>query len=91
MNIKILEHTDRKVRMLLEGEGHTFINALVTEILQDPAVDVAKYRLEFEFSDPELLVTTKGGKEPLKVIDEACTHIGKYCDTIMKNIVKDLK
>lgn len=90
MNIKILELTEKKVRMHLEGEGHTFMNALVSEILEDPAVDVAKYKLEFEFSDPELLVTTKDGKKPLLVIDEACCRISGYCDEIM-NSISDIK
>ena len=88
MNIKILELTDRKVRMLLEGEGHTFLNALVNEILLDPDVDVAKYKLEFEFSDPELLVTTLGKKKPLVIIDEACSRIIQYCNELSKNIIE---
>ena len=53
-----------KARLLVQGEGHTFMNALTDEILRDPSVDVAKYFIEFQFSDPELLVTTKGKKDP---------------------------
>lgn len=64
MNIKVLELEEDKARLVIQGEGHTFMNLLTQEILKDPDVDVARYLIEFQFSDPELLVTTNGKKEP---------------------------
>ncbi|MDD1703453.1 MAG: DNA-directed RNA polymerase subunit L, partial [Methanoregula sp.] len=60
MIVKVLELEKDKARLVIQGEGHTFMNALVEELITDPDVDVAKYTIEFQFSDPELLVTTKG-------------------------------
>lgn len=86
MNIKILELEKNKARILIEGEGHTFMNALTEEILRDPDVDVAKYLIKFQFSDPELLVTTRGKRDPLDVIRNACSRLSGYCDELLENI-----
>jgi DNA-directed RNA polymerase subunit L len=86
MDIKILEREGDKVRMVLKGQGHTFMNALTEEILSDPAVDVAKYVIKYQFSDPELLVTTKEGKDPLLVVREACSRITAQCDDLIEQV-----
>ncbi|HOS81266.1 MAG TPA: DNA-directed RNA polymerase subunit L [Methanolinea sp.] len=86
MNIKILELTKDKVKLLIQGEGHTFMNVLTEEILTDPDVDVAKYLIKFQFSDPELLVTTNGKKDPLQAITEACQRISRTCDDLLGSL-----
>lgn len=86
MNIKVLELEKDKARLIIQGEGHTFMNALTEEILKDPDVDVARYVIEFQFSDPELLVTTKGKRGPLTVIKDACERISGYCDECLSQV-----
>ena len=88
MIVKVIEQENNKVRLVIQGEGHTFMNALIDEILRDPSVDVAKYMIEFQFSDPELLVTTKGKKDPFVVIRDACKRLSKNCDKLMKGLQK---
>lgn len=88
MIVKVLELEKDKVRLVIQGEGHTFMNALVEEILQDPDVDVARYLIEFQFSDPELLVTTKNKKNPIPIIKKACKRITGHCDELLKGIKK---
>jgi DNA-directed RNA polymerase subunit L len=88
MIVKVLELEKDKVRLIIQGEGHTFMNALVEEILSDPDVDVARYMIEFQFSDPELLVTTKSKKNPLPIIKKACQRISDHCDSLVKGIKK---
>jgi DNA-directed RNA polymerase subunit L len=88
MIVKVLELEKDKVRLTIQGEGHTFMNALVEELLSDPDVDVAKYMIEFQFSDPELLVTTKGKKNPLPVIKKACKRISGHCNELIKDLKK---
>jgi DNA-directed RNA polymerase subunit L len=89
MNIKILELGKNKARLSIVGEGHTFMNALTEEILRDPAVDVAKYLIKFQFSDPELLVTTRGDRDPMEVIKDACTRLSGYCDELLVGILTE--
>ncbi|MDD1672995.1 MAG: DNA-directed RNA polymerase subunit L [Methanomicrobiales archaeon] len=86
MNIEILELTGVRARILFRGESHTFMNMLTDEILQDPVVDVAKYTMEFQFSDPELVVTTDGKKDPLTVVREACQRLMSDCDELLKDV-----
>jgi DNA-directed RNA polymerase subunit L len=89
MIVKILDLEKDKVRLIIKGEGHTFMNALVEEILNDPDVDVATYMIEFQFSDPELLVTTKGKKNPLPIIKRACKRISGHCNELIKDLKKN--
>lgn len=85
MKLKIIELEKDKIRITLEGEGHTMVNALVDEILADPEVDVAKYVIKYQFSDPELFVSMKPGsvKEPITVIREAAQHMVDRCDALL--------
>lgn len=86
MNIEILELASDRVRIRFRGESHTFMNMLTDEILHDPAVDVAKYNMEFQFSDPELIVTTDGKKDPVQVIRDACQRLMEYCDELLEDV-----
>jgi len=88
MIVKVLDLEKDKVRLTIKGEGHTFMNALVEELLNDPDVDVARYVIEFQFSDPELLVTTKGKKNPLPAIKKACRRISGHCEELLKDLKK---
>ncbi len=72
--------------MVFVSEKHTFMNLLTDEILKDPAVDVAKYQIEYQFSDPELLVTTDGSKDPVTIIREACERITRSCDELLTQV-----
>ena len=89
MNIKILELGKNKARLIIQGEGHTFMNVLTEEILKDPDVDVARYLIKFQFSDPELLVTTKGTRNPLAVVRDACGRLEGYCTELLEQIPAD--
>jgi DNA-directed RNA polymerase subunit L len=86
MIVKVLDLEKDKVRLIIKGDGHTFMNTLVEEILNDQDVDVATYVIEFQFSDPELLVTTKGKKNPLPIIKKACKRISGHCNELIKEL-----
>jgi DNA-directed RNA polymerase subunit L len=86
MDVKVLELGPDKARLVVVGEGHTFMNTLVEELLLDPGVDVAKYVIKFQFADPELLVTTRGDRTPIAAIRDACTRIVGSCDTLIAGI-----
>ncbi|NYT05545.1 MAG: DNA-directed RNA polymerase subunit L [Methanomicrobiales archaeon] len=86
MEIKIVELEKDRARIFFVGEGHTFMNALVDELLQDPLVDVAQYLKEFHFTDPELVVSTLEGRTPLDAITDACTNLAASCDELLSEI-----
>lgn len=86
MHITVLELNEDKVRISLPGQGHTFMNALKSEILKDLEVDVANYLIEFQFSDPVLTVTTHDKKDPVRPIVDACKRLSGQCDEILDSI-----
>jgi DNA-directed RNA polymerase subunit L len=88
MNIKVLALEKDRAKILVQGAGHTLMNAITDELLKDSDVDVAKYMIEFQFSDPELIVTTNGKKDPLVAIKEACIRISNNCNILLKEISK---
>ncbi|HJJ47704.1 MAG TPA: DNA-directed RNA polymerase subunit L [Methanocorpusculum sp.] len=85
MKLKVIELEKDKIDVIIEGETHTFMNALTEEILLDDTVDVARYVIKYQFSDPELTVTMKPGakKSPVDVIKEACERITARCDNLL--------
>ncbi|HIH02443.1 MAG TPA: DNA-directed RNA polymerase subunit L [Methanoregulaceae archaeon] len=86
MDVKVLELEPAKARLVIAGEGHTFMNALVEEMLLDPGVDVAKYVIKFQFADPELLVTTREGRAPVAAIRDACRRLVSSCDELIADL-----
>ncbi len=86
MEIKVLELNEQRARILFIGEGHTFMNLLATELLKDPEVDIARYRMEYQFSDPELLVTTRGSRDPVGAVRDACSRIASDCDELLAGL-----
>ena len=88
MIVKVLELEKDKARLVIQGQGHTFMNTLIEELLRDPDVDVARYMIEFQFSDPELFVTTKGKKSPVPLIKKACKRISGNCNELIKGLKK---
>ena len=86
MELKVLELGKNRVRVLFRGEDNTFMNLLTEEILKDPEVDVAQHIMEFQYSDPELLVSTKGKRDPIAVIKDACARIEQSCTEIQDSL-----
>lgn len=86
MNITVLELSEDKVKITLIGQGHTFMNALISEIQKDPTVDIANYVIEFQFSDPVLTVTTYDKKDPIAPIIAACNRLSASCNELLKDV-----
>jgi len=86
MNITVLELSEDKVKISLIGQGHTFMNALISEIQKDPSVDVANYIIEFQFSDPVLTVTTHDMKDPVAPILAACSRLSSSCQSLLDDL-----
>ncbi|MFH0966294.1 MAG: DNA-directed RNA polymerase subunit L [Methanobacteriota archaeon] len=86
MNITVLELSDDKVKISIVGQGHTFMNALISEIQKEPSVDVANYIIEFQFSDPILTVTTHDKKDPVAPVLAACTRLSSSCQGLLNDL-----
>ena len=86
MNITVLELKEDIVKIALIGQGHTFMNALISEIQKDPTVDVANYIIEFQFSDPVLTVTTLDKKDPVAPVLAACSRLSAECAGLLNDL-----
>jgi len=86
MKLKLLELTDDKAWILFEGEGNTYIDALAAELIRDPQVDVAQRKQAFRFTDPELVVTTIGGRNPLLAITDAAKRLSGYAGELLRQM-----
>ncbi|WP_292522477.1 DNA-directed RNA polymerase subunit L [Methanoculleus sp.] len=86
MKLKLLELTDDSARILFEGEGNTYVDALAAELINDPQVDVAQRKQAFRFTDPELIVTTTGGRPPLLAITDAAKRLSGYAGELLQQM-----
>jgi DNA-directed RNA polymerase subunit L len=86
MKLKLLELTDEKAQILFEGEGNTYIDALAAELIRDPQVDVAQRKQAFRFTDPELIVTTIGGRPPILAITDAAKRLSGYAEELLQQM-----
>ena len=86
MKLKLLDLTDERARILFEGEGNTYIDALAAELLRDPQVDVAQRKQAFRFTDPELIVTTIGGRPPILAITDAAKRLSGYAEELLQQM-----
>ena len=86
MKLKLLELTDDRARILFEGEGNTYIDALAAELIHDPQVDVAQRKQAFRFTDPELVVTTIGGRSPLLAVTDAAKRLSGYAGELLRQM-----
>ncbi len=84
MNLKILKKTEDELRIEFEGERHTLLNLLRSELLKDDRVVVATYDVKFPVMDnPVFRLKTRGG-DPLDVIRDATARIIDQCDEFLR-------
>ncbi len=80
MNVKIIKKTTDEVRIEFEGESHTLLNLLRTELLADDRVIFASYDTKFPVMDnPIFRIKTKDA-DPILVIREAAKRVETQCE-----------
>jgi DNA-directed RNA polymerase subunit L len=76
MQLKVLEKSDREMKVEVEGEGHTFCNLLESVLLEDEKVEFAGYNMVHPLiSHTIITVRTGKGKKPEEALKEACEKI----------------
>jgi DNA-directed RNA polymerase subunit L len=93
MQLKVLEKTDREMKIEVEGEGHTFCNLLETVLLEDEKVEFASYNMKHPLiSNMVVTIRTDRGKKPEEALKEACEKIlqrGKELSEVFANALKE--
>ncbi|MDP3990664.1 MAG: DNA-directed RNA polymerase subunit L [archaeon] len=86
MEFTILEEDKTKIQFQLNGETHTFCNALKQELLRVKGVVIATYKIDHPLIGvPEFLVQTKG-IEPRKALKEALKNLAKKAEDFKKEV-----
>ena len=80
MNLKIIKKTDEDLIIEFEGEGHTLLNLLRTELLADERVQIASYDTKFPVMDNPVFRLKTKGVDPVIVLREATSRIMNQYD-----------
>jgi len=88
MEFKVLEETKTKLVFELEGETHSFCNALKNELLNVKGVTLATYSIDHPLVGvPKFLVETKG-EEPRKALKTALANLKKKANEFQNEVSK---
>ncbi len=80
MNLKIINKTEDEIAINFEGEGHTILNLLRTELLADERVHLATYDTKFPVMDNPVFRLKTRNADPVVVLREAVARIINQCD-----------
>ena len=75
MELEVLRHEKNMLEFRLKGERHTFPNLLRNELLKDPKVEFAAYKLNHPMDSDSMLVLKTKGKTPKKALQDAVKRI----------------
>lgn len=63
MKVRVLKKTGNELKMEIEGEGHSFCNALQNVLLSDEAIETAGYTIPHPLTaNPVIHVRTQKGR-----------------------------
>ena len=92
MELRVLEKTDRELRIEIAGEDHTFMNVLKGELLQTVGVTAATYDMNPEQSggqtEPILSVNTDEDVDPLDALETAARGISEQMTDLEAEIAE---
>ncbi len=79
VNLKIISKTEDEVTIEFQGESHTLLNLLRTELLADRRVKLATYDTKFVIMDNPVFRLRTEGADPIAVMREAAGRIANQC------------
>ena len=87
MKLKVLE--DKKNRLVFEvdGMGHTYLNVLKNELLNDDHTRVATYAIKHPLiSKPKFILETDGDRSPKAALSGAVGRLKKLSEKFKKEL-----
>jgi DNA-directed RNA polymerase subunit L len=92
MKIKVLNKSEKELRIEIVGESHTFCNILQHTLLKDKHIDYAGYRIPHPLiSNPIFYIRTKESKSPEDALMEAVKMVNKEAKKIREAFEEALK
>jgi len=80
MNIKILKKTEDELHLEFEGESHTLLNLLRTELLEDDRVLLATYDAKFPMMTNPIFRLKTRDIDPVVLLNEVASRIAGMCE-----------
>jgi len=88
MELNILENTKNRLKFEIKGEGHSFCNALKSELWKGDNIEITGYHIEHSLiSEPVFVVQTSKG-DPKKVVLDAAERLQKRNKTLKEAFKK---
>ncbi|MDO8427834.1 MAG: DNA-directed RNA polymerase subunit L [Candidatus Diapherotrites archaeon] len=85
MDLEILSKSKTELEFKLLGERHTLPQLLKSELLKDPKVEFASYKLNHPLDNYSVFYIRSPDKDPKKALDDACKNIEKQLTEFKKN------
>ncbi len=71
-----MKTSDREVRIVVKGDGHTLGNLIAKSALKHPEVEIAAYSIKHPLKGESVIrVVVKKGSDPLKVLKEVLEEL----------------
>ncbi|HOO54608.1 MAG TPA: DNA-directed RNA polymerase subunit L [Methanothrix sp.] len=80
MNVKILKKTEDELHLEFEGESHTLLNLLRTELLEDDRVLLATYDAKFPMMTNPIFRLKTRDVDPVVLLNEVASRIAGMCE-----------
>jgi len=89
MELKTIEDEKNKFVFELEGEAHTFCNAIAKELWEDDHVKISAYTIDHPLVGvPRFIVETDGKETPQKALSEAVKRLKKRAEEFKSGFKK---
>jgi len=75
MNVKILKKTEDELHLEFEGESHTLLNLIRTELLEDDRVLLATYDAKFPMMTNPIFRLKTRNVDPVVILSEVASRI----------------
>ncbi|MCR3884095.1 DNA-directed RNA polymerase subunit L [Methanotrichaceae archaeon M04Ac] len=80
MNVKILKKTEDELHLEFEGDSHTLLNLLRTELLKDDRVLLATYDAKFPMMTNPIFRLKTRKVDPVLLLNEVAVRIAGLCE-----------
>lgn len=92
MKIFILKKTVNELKFKIEGEGHSFCNALRKALLDEKAVEFVGYDISHPLiAHPIFYLRTTGRQKPERILVKAAKRLGDTTEEFRNAFLKAMK
>jgi DNA-directed RNA polymerase subunit L len=92
MKINISQQDERYIEFVFSGEGHTLLNLLQTNLLEEPEVEMAGYSKQHPLMDrSNLFIRLKDGGNHLEILKKAADRANGKLDEFLAEFEKSLQ